>query len=81
MTDEKGNNPFWNEWQDILLAEFESRLTAIGSKGNRGALVRKNFSVLFLQDKGFKVPAADVIQEAIRIISGREENGNVKGIV
>jgi hypothetical protein len=74
MTDEQRDNLLWNEWQDILLAEFECRLAAIGSKEHRVVSARKNFTVLFLQAKGFKVPAADILPEAIRIIRERKVN-------
>ena len=33
MTGENRNELFWKEWQDILLVEFESRMAAVGVKG------------------------------------------------
>ena len=33
MTSENRDKFFWKEWQDILLADFENRMVAIGIKG------------------------------------------------
>ena len=41
MNSESSDGFFWNEWQDILLAEFEHRLAAIGTKGYRIIPARK----------------------------------------
>ena len=68
MNSESKDAFFWNEWQDILLAEFEHRLAAIGTKGYRIIPARKTFTVIFLQVKGFSVPAADILPEAIRTL-------------
>jgi predicted HAD superfamily phosphohydrolase len=79
MTGENGNDFFWNEWQDILLAEFERRVVAVGVKG-QGIVVpaSKNLTVLFLQVKGFSVPSADILPEAIRTV--RENDALQPGI-
>ena len=63
---------FWKEWRDILLAEFERRLAAIGAKGYRTIPARKTFTAIFLQVKGFSVPAADILPEAINIIEEKD---------
>ena len=69
MNSESRDGFFWNEWQDILLAEFEHRLAAIGAKGLRIVPTRKTFTAIFLQVKGFSVPAADILPEAIRTVN------------
>jgi hypothetical protein len=74
MTLEKLGDCGWNEWRDILLNAFGHRLAAIGEKGYRVVPTRKNFTVLFLQVKGFKVPVAEILSEAIRIIRENGEN-------
>ena len=53
MTGENGNDFFWNEWQDILLAEFERRVGAVGVKG-QGIVSRKQKpDSLIFTGKGF----------------------------
>ena len=78
MTGENGNELFWKEWQDILLAEFENRMAAVGLKGQGIAPASKTLTILFLQAKGFSVPAADILPEAIRTI--RENDAPQSGI-
>ena len=72
MNSESSDGFFWNEWQDILLAEFEHRLAAIGTKGYRIVPARKTFTAIFLQVKDFSVPAADILPEAIRTIREKD---------
>ena len=72
MTGENRNELFWKEWQDILLAEFESRMAAVSAKGQGIAPASKTLTVLFLQIKGFSVPAADILREAIRTIREKD---------
>jgi len=74
MTLEKLSDCGWTEWHNIMLSAFEHRLAAIGEKGYRGVPARKNFAALFLQVKGFKVPAPQILSEAMRIIRENEEN-------
>ena len=72
MIDEKREDFFWKEWRDILLAEFEGRLGAMGAKGFRSIPARKAFIAIFLQVKGFSVPAADILLEAIKVIKEKD---------
>jgi hypothetical protein len=72
MTSENRDEFFWKEWQDILLAEFEGRVAAVGIKGQGIAPASKTLTVLFLQVKGFSVPAADILPEAIRTIKEKD---------
>ena len=78
MTGENGNELFWKEWQDILLAEFENRMVAIGAKNQGINPAIKTLIVIFLQAKGFSVPAVDILPEAIRTI--RENDTPQSGI-
>jgi hypothetical protein len=79
MTGENRDEFFWKEWQDILLVDFESRVGALGAKGQRIVVTAsKNLTVLFLQVKGFSVPAADILPEAIRTV--RENDALQPGI-
>jgi hypothetical protein len=64
----------WNEWQEILLNAFERRLVAIREKGHQMLPVPKTLTASFLQAKDFKVPDADILSEAIRIIKAGEAN-------
>ena len=72
MIDETREDFFWKEWRDILLAEFEGRLGAMGAKGFRSIPARKAFIAIFLQVKGFSVPAADILLEAIKVIKEKD---------
>ena len=63
---------FWKEWRDILLAEYDGRLAALGAKDYRNVPARETFTTIFLQVKDFSVPASDVLPEAIRIIKGKD---------
>jgi SAM-dependent methyltransferase len=72
MIGENGNELFWKEWQDILLAEFENRMAAVGLKGQGIAPASKTLTILFLQAKGFSVPAVDILPEAIRTIREKD---------
>jgi hypothetical protein len=72
MTSENRDKVFWKEWQDILLTEFENRLTNLGVKGQGIIPARKNLTILFLQAKGFSVPAADVLAAVIRTIKAKD---------
>ena len=78
MTGENGNELFWKEWQDILLAEFERRVVAIGVKGQGIVPSRKTFTAIFIQLKSSSVPSADILPEAIRTI--RENDAPQSGI-
>ena len=78
MTSENRDEFFWKEWQDILLAEFENRMAAVGLKGQGIAPASKTLTILFLQAKGFSVPAVDILPEAIRTI--RENDTPQSGI-
>ena len=69
MNIESKNAFFWKEWQDILLTKFEYGLAAIGAKGLRIIPTQKTFTAIFLQVKGFSVPAADILPEAIRTVN------------
>ena len=68
MTGENRNELFWKEWQDILLAEFERRVVAIGVKGQGIVPSRKTFTAIFIQLKSSSVPSADILPEAIRTL-------------
>ena len=68
MTVEDRDEKFWKEWQDILLEEFECKMAAVAAKGQWVVPTRKTLTILFLQVKGFSVPAADILPEAIRTI-------------
>ena len=59
---------YWNEWANILLAEYERRFVAMGSKSYGMIPARKIFTAIFLQVKGFPVSTADILLEAIRVI-------------
>ena len=72
MTVESSGN-YWEQWRNIILAEFDGRLGALGSKGYRGVSERKIITAIFLQVKGFQVPVQDILPEAIRII--KEQDG------
>jgi hypothetical protein len=72
MTDEKREILFWNAWRDILLGEFEGRLGAMSGKGFRIVPARKIFTAIFLQVKGFPVPASEVLPEAIRATTEKD---------
>ena len=72
MTNEKLGDDAWKEWQDILLNSFEYRLAITDSKGYQVVQARKTIVALFLQLKGFNVPSADILREAIRTIRKRE---------
>ena len=74
MTNGKSDDCGWNEWRDILLNAFEYRRTAISEKGYQLRPLHNTFTALFLQVKGFKVPVADILPEAIRIIRERKVN-------
>ena len=52
--------------------EFERRLAALGTKGIPIVPARKTFTAIFLQVKGFPVPAADILPEAIRTIKEKD---------
>ena len=71
MTGENENELFWKEWQDILLTEFENRLTTLGVKGQGIAPASKTLTVLFLQPKGFSVPAVDILPTVIGKIKSK----------
>jgi hypothetical protein len=73
MVDEKREELYWKEWRDSLLGGFEGRLGAMSEKGFRIVPARKSFIAVFLQVKGFPVPAADILPEAIRVT---KENDN-----
>ena len=53
MTDEKRNEFFWKEWRDILLAEFESRMAAVGAKGQGIVPASKNLHSHIFTGKRF----------------------------
>jgi len=53
MTCENENELFWKEWQDILLTEFENRLTILGVKGQGIAPASKNPDSLVFTGEGF----------------------------
>jgi len=72
LTNEKLGDDDWKEWQDILLNAFKHRLATIDSKGYQVVQARKTIVALFLQLKGFNVPSADILREAIRTIRKRE---------
>ena len=61
----------WNEWRDFLTQEFECRLTAVGTKGNRMTPGRKGFTALFLLANDLGVSAPDILQEAIKTVKKR----------
>jgi hypothetical protein len=71
MTGENKDWFFWKEWRDILLAEFELRMAAAGVKGQWIAPASKTLTVLFLQVKGFSVPAADILPMVIGTIKSK----------
>ena len=71
MTCENENELFWKEWQDILLTEFENRLTILGVKGQGIAPASKTLTVLFLQAKGFSVPVVDILPTVIGKIKSK----------
>jgi hypothetical protein len=73
MNDESKNELIWNEWTNILLAEYERRFVAIGTKIYGMIPARKILTVIFLQVKGFQVPVQGILPEAIRII--KEQDG------
>jgi hypothetical protein len=72
MVIESKDELFWKEWQDILLVEFESRMAAVGVKGKGIVPSRKTFTAIFIQFKGFSVPTADILTEAIRNIKEKD---------
>jgi hypothetical protein len=72
MADEKREELYWKEWRDSLLGDFEGRLGAMSEKGFRIVPTRKSFIAIFLQVKGFPVPAAGILPEAIRVV--KEKN-------
>jgi len=67
LTVESSGN-YWKEWRDIILAEYERRLGALGAKGYRSVLKREILTAIFFQIKGFQVPVQDILPEAIKII-------------
>ncbi len=68
MMEENREELTWNTWREILLAEFEGRLEAAGAKGYQITPVRKAFTAIFIQVRGFNVSAPDVLPEAIKVI-------------
>jgi len=56
---------------DFLTQEFECRLTAVGTKGNRMTPGRKGFTALFLLANDLGVSAPDILQEAIETVKKR----------
>lgn len=58
----------WNEWRDFLIQEFECRLTAMGTKGNRVTLGRKGFSALFLLVNDPGLNGAEILPKAIKTV-------------
>ena len=71
-TNTGGQQLHWNEWQSILLSEYEGRLAATGAKGYGFGTARKSFIAIFLHVKGFQVSASEILPEAIRIINALE---------
>ena len=59
---------YWDQWRNIILAEFDGRLGALGAKGYRSVLKREILTAIFFQIKGFQVPVQDILPEAIKII-------------
>ncbi len=72
MTSGKTEDSFWDQWRDIILAEYERRLGALGAKAYRGVSERKILTAIFLQVKGFPISMADILPETIRIIKGKD---------
>ena len=72
MTNGSRDEFFWKEWQNILLTEFEGRMAAVGVKGQWMAPASKTLTVLFLQTKGFSIPAADILPEIIRTMREKD---------
>ena len=78
MNNESKDAYFWNVWRDILLTEYDSRLEALGTKGYRVVSARKTFAAIFLQVKGFSVPAVDILPEAIRAVQEKDALHSLK---
>ncbi len=72
MNNESKDVFFWNEWRDILLGEFERRLTALGTKAYTITPARKTFAAIFLQVKGFTVPGSGILPEVIKTIKDKD---------
>ena len=70
-TDSNKENLLWKQWRDILLAEYDGRLAALGAKGFGAITGKKAFIAIFLRVKGFSAPAPDILPEAIRILTGQ----------
>ena len=78
MNNESKDAYFWNVWRDILLTEYDSRLAAPGTKGYRVVSARKTFAAIFLQVKGFLVPAVDILPEIIRTVQEKDSLNSLK---
>ena len=78
MNNESKDAYFWNVWRDILLTEYDGRLAALGTKGYRVGSARKTFAAIFLQVKGFLVPAVDILPEAIRAVQEKDSLHSLK---
>jgi hypothetical protein len=59
----------WNEWQSTLFNAYERGFSAIMGKGGQALTARKTFTALFLQAKGLKTPASNLLANAARIMS------------
>lgn len=77
-TDIIKENLLWQEWRDIILAEYNGRLAAIGAKGFGTITDKKAFTAMFLRIKGFPVSVTDILQESIRIIKGQAASPSLK---
>jgi hypothetical protein len=71
-TDANREDYFWQEWRDVLRAEFDGRLSGLSVKGYGIIPDKKAFIAIFLQIKGFFVPGADILAAAIKTI--KEKN-------
>jgi hypothetical protein len=69
MEIDKTTDSSWPEWRDFLINAYESGMLAFQGKG--ASSVIKNFTALFLQARGFDVPPAAVLPNAVNILNGQ----------
>ena len=71
MIDNKFGNSQWIEWHDIVFDMFQNRLAAISEKEYL-AITGNRLSSIFLQIKGFDLPASDIVPALNRLLNESE---------
>jgi hypothetical protein len=67
-TDSIKEDLFWKQWRDILLTEYNIRLSVLEAKGLGTITGKKTFTAIFLQLKGFSVPVHEILPEVIKVV-------------